>query len=136
MKQPKSRNRSAKPKITQVSIARLYSLGNYEHVRFELTANVPEGCSAKDTFLGLAAVCGRLRPVKKPYQYEHAMAVLNKLPEQQSESEKASLEEYAKIVGEYEGAKALQRGAFEALDDLGGTSKRGGRSKDEDDVPW
>ena len=30
-------------KITKITVGRLHNLGNYEHVRYELTVEVPEG---------------------------------------------------------------------------------------------
>lgn len=128
-----------RPTIKTISIARLYSLGNYEHVRFELTADIPEGCSAKSALLELAAVCARMRPVKKPYDYDRAKEVLNKLPEETSEQEKARLDDYRDVVSKYEAEKALQRDALDKLDALGGTSKKGGGRKDnsdDEDMPW
>lgn len=130
--------KSKRPKITSISIARLYSLGNYEHVRFELTAEVPDGCSAKATMLELAAICARMRPVKKPYDYDRAKEVMNKLPEQTTEAEKARLDDYQEIISRFEAEKALQRDAIEKLDALGGTSRKGGgrKGQDEEDLPW
>lgn len=127
-----------KPRVTHITVTRLYNLGNYEHVRFELGAEVPPGASAKHTLFELAAVAARLRPVKKPYDYERAIEALNKLPEQLSEYEKEKIETYRECVQGYAGAKALQRAAFEQLDTLGGTSKRTDAKLDwqDDDAPW
>ncbi len=130
--------KSKHPKIKTISIARLYSLGNYEHIRFELTAEVPDGCSAKATLLELGAVCGRMRPIKKPYDYDRAKEIMNKLPEALNESEKARLDDYREIISKFEAEKALQRDALDKLDQLGGTSKKGGGRKDtyDEEAPW
>ncbi len=130
--------KAKRPRIKTISVARLHSLGNYEHVKVEITAEVPEGASAKATLFELAAVVERLKPVRKPYNYDHALAVLNKVGEQLSEAEKASREEYLDIVRNYTTAKELQKAAIEKLDQLGGSTKKGGGRKDstDEEVPW
>lgn len=126
-----------KPKshVTRLTIARLYSVGNYEHIRFELGAEVPKGGSAKQTLLDLGAIIARLKPVRIPYNYGVAKAALQKLPEQMSEAEKARLDEYRSIVSEYECAKNLRLEALNKLDDLGGTSKHTDAKDSWDDEP-
>lgn len=127
-----------KPKISQISVARLYNLGNYEHVRFELTVEVPAGASAKQTLFDLAAIVARLKPVKKPYDFDTAMQVLNKSQEELNEFEKEHLDQYMQQVKDYSALKALQRSAFEKLDALGGTSKRKDAklSWENEEAPW
>lgn len=127
-----------RPRIRTISIARLHSLGNYEHVKVELTADVPEGASAKATLLELAAVVERLKPVRKPYNYDHAVSVLNKTAEALSEAEKYCLDEYREIVRNHAALKELQTAAIETLDQLGGSTKKGGGRKDasDEEVPW
>lgn len=128
-----------KSRITTITVARLYNLGNYEHVRFEISAEVPKGGSPKQTLLELSAIAARLKPVKKPYDYDNAIAVLNKLPDQMTEYEKNHIEEYQEKVKDFAAAKALQRSAFELLEAIGGTSKvTDAKNKWEDDAdcPW
>lgn len=119
-------------------MARLYNTGNYEHVRFEVSAEVPPGGSARQTFLDLGAILGRMRPIRRPHELETARATLNKLREELTEVEKSNLERYAELVKEYEGEMALRKLAIERLDDLGGSSKTGGGPSDsyDDDTPW
>ena len=125
-----------KPRVTNITIARLFNTGNYEHVRFEVSAEVPKGVSAKNTLLELRAIVTRMKPVKKPYEYYRAIAAMNKLPEQLQEHEKLQLEDYKRIVSEYAAWKELQLDALKKLDDLGGSSKKGGGPKDDEDLPW
>jgi hypothetical protein len=35
--------KEAKPRVVRVGIGRLYNLGNYEHIRYDLTIEIPEG---------------------------------------------------------------------------------------------
>lgn len=51
--------------ITKITVARLYNLGNYEHVRYELTAEIKEGESATTAIKGLESIVGGLKPLEK-----------------------------------------------------------------------
>lgn len=55
---------TSKPTITKITIGRLYNLGNYEHVRYELTAEVPQGASAATAVRALENILANLRPDK------------------------------------------------------------------------
>ncbi len=48
--------------ITKITIGRLYNLGSYEHVRYELTAEVPQGESAATAIIGLEKILTALSP--------------------------------------------------------------------------
>lgn len=37
------------PRVSRISIGRLKNLGNYEHIRYEVTVEIPEGCDATAT---------------------------------------------------------------------------------------
>jgi hypothetical protein len=49
-------------KITKLTIGRLYNLGGYEHVRYDLTAEVPDGESPATALLGLEKIIEALNP--------------------------------------------------------------------------
>jgi hypothetical protein len=49
-------------KITKLTIGRLYNLGSYEHVRYEVSVEVPEGESAATAMLGLEKIIAGLSP--------------------------------------------------------------------------
>ncbi len=51
-------------KITKITIGRLYNLGSYEHIRYELTVDVPEGESAATAVLGMERILTALNPSK------------------------------------------------------------------------
>ena len=48
--------------ITKITIGRLYNLGSYEHVRYELTAEVPQGESAAVAIIGMEKIIAALSP--------------------------------------------------------------------------
>lgn len=52
--------------ITKITIGRLYNLGSYEHVRYELTAEIPAGQSPATAIIGMENILGALNP-KRPH---------------------------------------------------------------------
>ena len=48
--------------ITKITIGRLFNLGSYEHVRYELTAEVPAGESPATALIGLEKIITALNP--------------------------------------------------------------------------
>lgn len=57
-------NTKPKPRITKITLGRLYNLGNYEHVRYDLTVEVPDGASATKSILGMERIIAGLSPLK------------------------------------------------------------------------
>lgn len=51
-------------RIKTIQIGRVYNLGNYEHVRYEITAEVEPGEDPSQVMTGLEKVIEGLRPVK------------------------------------------------------------------------
>lgn len=54
--------KSTNSRISRISVGRLYNLGNYEHVRYELTIEVPEGATASETMEGVERLMAALNP--------------------------------------------------------------------------
>ena len=52
-------------KVSKITIGRLYNLGNYEHVRYELAVEVPEGESAAEAVRGLENILTGLKPSRR-----------------------------------------------------------------------
>lgn len=48
--------------ITKITIGRLYNLGSYEHIRYELTAEVPQGESPATCIIGMEKILAGLSP--------------------------------------------------------------------------
>ena len=130
-----------KSAVTRLTVGRLYNLGNYEHVRYEITAEVPKGGSAKKTLLDIGAILAGLKPQKKPYDYAKMKDALAKLPEALSAYEKDNLEEWRKTVTQIEAQRNLRMEALDKLDAVGGVSehkdaKRNWQDSYDDDCPW
>jgi hypothetical protein len=50
------------PKVTKITVGRLYNLGSYEHIRYEVTVDVPDGESARSAMVGLERIMDALKP--------------------------------------------------------------------------
>lgn len=53
-------------RVTRVTVARLHNIGNYEHVRFEVSAEIAPGDSAAETIVGLERLLEAMDPRDKP----------------------------------------------------------------------
>jgi len=51
--------------ISKITIGRLYNLGNYEHIRYEVTVDVAPGESAAQAVRGLENIMAGLKPIEK-----------------------------------------------------------------------
>lgn len=111
-------------KVSRITIARLYNLGNYEHVRYEISIDIPPGGSAKNTLTDLMEILKGLKPIKRSFEYESAMAVTGKPYPELSEAEREHLDEMYEIIGAHNAMLAERRAAVAKLDALGGTAKR------------
>jgi hypothetical protein len=51
--------------VTKITIGRLYNLGNYEHIRYELAVEIPAGESPATALIGTEKILKALNP-KRP----------------------------------------------------------------------
>lgn len=135
-----------KTKITRVTIGRLYNLGSYEHVRYELTVEIPDGESASKAVAGIERIFAALNPrepgsvqtettilhdtrrvqdmkdrlAKSPEDFEQYYRGYVGTPEEYIARCEESLNE---SIAKREAWKARSRKARELLDDLGGAAK-------------
>jgi hypothetical protein len=56
----------AGPRVSRISIGRLHNLGNYEHVRYEVTVELPPGTSPASVARELTEILDGLEP-RAPY---------------------------------------------------------------------
>lgn len=128
-----------KTRITQITMAVLYNLGRYEHVRYELSAEVGPGESAKAAFEEVRYILAVLKPLRTPdclASYNEACKLEDA---QRSEYQKANIDAWASEVGAWNTAKARRADAIKALDTLGGNSKFRDAKQDwenQDDTPF
>jgi hypothetical protein len=142
--------------ITKITIGRLYNLGNYEHVRYELTAEIPEGKSATIAVLGMEKILAGMKPVRtlcvdSEHEIKRMHAEVLKMEgldadhwqrdyghcvgtrEEVIERYKTS---YNKAVEKREAALALASRARALFDDLGGASEWKDAKVDWDDADF
>ena len=119
-----SQTKSTKPiaRLSRFTVARLYNLGNYEHVRYELTVEVPPDRSAKEAFMATLQLLHSATPhppcTKR--EFEEAMKALAKPAEQLEKYEAENLNLYKKRVEARAAWEENRKLALEALDKLGG----------------
>ena len=126
-----------KSRVTRITIGRLWNLGNYEHIRYEITAEVPRGGSPKRTFQDVSSILRGLKPVRAHPHLDEARKVVATQPEERSEFEKDHLEEYCRLIEEHNAKEGFRKSAIERLDNVGGISERKDAKKDwqdEDDM--
>lgn len=52
------------PLVTALTVAHLHNLGNYEHVRYEVTVALPDGAKPSEVLADVCAILADLRPLK------------------------------------------------------------------------
>jgi len=127
-------------RVTNITIGRLFNLGNYEHVRYELTVELQPGESAAETLAGLENVMNALDP-KPPGNVADSAGLFRSRQyiEQAKEESEEHIQLYhgtdkathlAKLEKEHEEMRVRSLAWFERrdkarqlLDDLGGASK-------------
>jgi hypothetical protein len=111
-------------KVKTLSVARLYNLGNYEHVRYEVTVEIPDGVTTKQTLADIVGCLKIMKPTKKPFGLDEHRAILMKPLETLSETEKLHLEEWRQEVSDWDHAQAMKCAALDKFEKLGGVSKK------------
>jgi hypothetical protein len=132
--------------ITKITVGRLYNLGSYEHVRYELTVEIKEGELAATALTGIERIFAALNPstsgVEKEYEIRNnanRVARMKELLEQKGEEEfrgqynyfEGTPEEYIARCEQGVADSRAKRAAWEArsrkarelLDDLGGAAR-------------
>jgi len=135
-------------KVTRITIGRLFNLGNYEHIRYDITVDVAPGESAATAMVGLEKIVAGLAPERAWGVASHGELELEgrHIEEMRSKFTAADYteDEFRRRYGHFEGtpgeyiqrcaasheanaakrAKAVQRAASarKLLEDIGGAS--------------
>jgi len=113
-------------RVSKITVGRLHSLGNYEHVRYEIAVDIPDGSSASDTLRNLERILNGLdpKPPVSDYDLQRASAALVKASEAGEEGleewERGNIETYRKYVARHAKWNAERTWAHDALDAIGG----------------
>jgi len=75
--------------ITKITIGRLFNLGSYEHVRYELTAEVHAGESAEAAMIGLERIVEALNPKRTCKTWEEIQREERRLLEMRAMDDEA-----------------------------------------------
>jgi hypothetical protein len=128
-------------KINKITIGRLYNLGNYEHIRYDLTVELKDDESAATAVLGLEKILAGLKPdkyIKSEIELEREAAKIERMKKMTAEEwdneHRYSQGSREEITRRYEAAleeekrkraETIARGekARELFDDLGGASQ-------------
>lgn len=126
-------------RVSRLTIGRLYNMGNYEHVRYEISVEVPEGANAGDAMRRLKTILWALRPAKvDKYSIRHAKELVGD-PDKHGNNYvdlPAALASAQAQIDKH--AAELQRikDATAALEDLGGSGVFTDAKDDWDEEPY
>lgn len=106
-------------KVIRVAIGRLHNLGNYEHIRYDVTVelNESEASNPGEVINKLERLLGALAPIKKDFDYQRAVEFLS--DPQNANRDDQTLELYKKRVERFELRKKRRTSAIQAFADLG-----------------
>jgi hypothetical protein len=134
--------KKTKPKrtgrVTSVSVSRLYNLGNYENVKYELSAEVTKGASPSETLAQLANTISALKPVTKPPCQASLNAARKKKISERSEYEKEQYSSWLEAERTYNALKKARVEGVLELDKMGATSTATDHKQnwEDDNVPF
>lgn len=110
------------PRVSFISVSRLFNLGNYENVKYEIGVEVPPGADADKTLRRLSTILYRLRPIMipKPAMQENE-SILKKPARTRTDYEKGALKRNREKIAQYHEEKKLRDLAVAQLNNLGGS---------------
>lgn len=111
------------PVLSRITIARLYNLGNYEHLRYELTLDVPPGEDPLSVLHAGHAAIEALRPIPVPDNVTWARRILSKQASDLTAQESLRLEECRRVVAVHEENEAKRRDRLKLFTSLGGAEQ-------------
>lgn len=119
MRKTKQKKRA---RITSISVFRLYNLGNYQNVKYDLSAEVPEGVSASKTLIELCNIVAKLRPLVVPSDVRRYEETAKKPVGERSAYEKENLDSWMATFAKHQNEIAERKAAVIRLDELGGSA--------------
>lgn len=144
------------PRISRITIGRLHNLGNYEHVRYEVTVDLPPGTSPASVLHATEHMLNALEP-KGPYSAYEVLNAQRELakpapkladfvdgrdhydtPDKRLESANKDRERALQIVNRHNEWRQRRDAAHRRFDELGGIAlHRDAKAEwDEDDIPF
>lgn len=112
-------------KVSRISIGRVYNLGNYEHVRYELTVDVPPEASAASAVIALERIIAGLKPERGIKTKDELRRDANLIERMQLMSDEEFQSHYGHAIGtRSEIIGRYQKQLTEELDKAAATKRR------------
>lgn len=122
------------PTVSRITVARLHNLGNYEHLRYEITLDLPEEADPGHVLEEVSGVLEDLAPVPKAdWHLKQARENIAKHPAERDEYDIRNLPAHTKAVEEHDEKKRRHDAAAARLTALGGKREYRDAKDDWDD---
>jgi hypothetical protein len=123
-------------KVTRIAIGRLHNLGNYEHIRYDVTVDLTNGENPGLVIYRLEKLLAALKPITTDYDYQRAVKVMSD-PELAADETARNIEVYKDRIEKHNKAVARRERALALFGALGGQSQfTDAKDKWEDDGFW
>lgn len=109
-------------RVSSISVSRLYNLGNYQNVKYDLTCEVPRGASAEATLLEIVRIIRALGPIRSPECLPQLESAREKSLTERSEYQKAHFHEWLAEETSHRMKLNARMRAVHDLDRLGGVA--------------
>lgn len=121
---------SPQPRVTEIAITRLFNLGNYEHVRYEIRVNVPDTADPYTVLENVETVINGLNPNSPVSDWTLRAAQKDAASTQVTVERQAQARELLKQHDEYLKKREHSK---QLLNALGGTALHGYATSSDDD---
>jgi len=110
-------------RVSRITVGRLHNLGNYEHVRYEIAVDVPEGASAAAAMADIENVLADLDPKCPVDEYTVTRAVegLKKPLSDMDDYDIRNIPAWKETVAKEKAWRTGQKAARAHLDAIGGS---------------
>lgn len=92
------------PRVSRLTVARLFNTGSYQHVRYEVSVDVPEGASPATALIGLERILECLNPNTRTHTQEHIYRETRHYTEMLKHAEEMTEENFRRQYGHFEGS--------------------------------
>lgn len=134
-------------RVSRLTIGRLFNLGNYEHVRYELTVDIAEGKSASVALRNVMRLlrAANPKPPVQRYDYDHAKSILSDPnawhknvadPKERKQRIKEMVKEAKENIARYDLWAAQRKAAEAMLDNIGCAKAFKDAKLDWEDDDW
>lgn len=115
------------PRIERVTLGRLHNLGNYEHIRYEITLHIPEGTSPASVMAECEDLLNSLEP-RAPVNVSTVLTARRRLQQPAKEGDEADAAERKRAtdtIASYQAWLDQRDQALARFNQFGGLSRTG-----------